>query len=187
MRTRYRLMIGLSVLLSACTTETTSAPSKLSDTESKPLPESKDPGPSCDPEPACVGDVLGDGTCTDIVNLKLQATSDLCDEGLSLSAFDVDLGGCPEGQALAAKYACCPTPPPGDQPDKPPPPEDPNASTCAFDEIDVGACVDISVVESSAAEVCASQGAELVDRKFGGDCPDGEATKAWFSCCVPAP
>lgn len=189
MRRAYVLWIGLSVTLAACGAETSSkAPGSIeSGADGGKEEVAVDPGPSCgDPNEGCTSGAIGDGACVDIVELKNEASGELCDPGLYLSAFDIDVGGCPDGQALAAKYACCPPPPPTEQPDKPPPDEDPSASNCTVQDLAVDACADVASLEESAADACAIGGATLVDRKSAGDCPDGQATELWFTCCAPA-
>lgn len=185
MRRMYGLVIGLSVTMVACGVETESrAPSSLDSSEEK-VDAPTDPGACAnDPGGECVVGVLGDGACADIVDFKLQASGDLCDDGLYLSTFDVDTAGCPDGQALVAKYSCCSPPPPSEQPDKPAPGEDPGPSNCTIEELAVDACAAISFLEADAGATCAVTGAALVDRKFGGDCADGDASQMWFTCCV---
>lgn len=196
MRTAYCLCFGMSLVLAACNVEGASrAPSELETAgelvEDKEVGtnEPTDAAPPCGGSTdACVGGAIDDGACVDLVDLKLLASNDLCAEGLSLSAFDIDLGDCPEGQARAAKYACCPTPPaPPDMPKDPPPADDPGGVPCEFVQYDVSACTLVSDLEAGAANTCATAGAALVDRKAWGDCPEGQATSMFFSCCATPP
>lgn len=191
MRRVFGLLVGLSVMAtSACGVEPESrAPSSLEKAGTAGAPG--DPGGPCDPgtganatSDACVVGVLGDGACADIVDFKLQVSGDLCADGLYPSTFDVDVGGCPDGQALVAKYTCCPPPPPSEQPEKPAPGDDPGASSCTVEELASAGCASIASLEADAGDVCSASGATLVDRKFAGDCLDGNANQVWFTCCV---
>ena len=98
-------------------------------------------------------------------------------------SFDLDLGGCGDGLAAAAKYTCCPpasAPLPEEKPTTPG-----EGSICKPLSITLDACAPTSTLDAEASKQC-GEGALIVDHKYTGDCADGSATEGWFTCCPVA-
>jgi len=95
-------------------------------------------------------------------------------KGQQLIDLSIDTTNC-GGKAKMAKYTCC-TP----APQQPPP----NPPSC--DEIPQGdgsTCKDMSTIKQEAVDLCTTDGGSLFDLKFGGDCPNGQASKFVAVCC----
>lgn len=137
--------------------------------------------PSDPGEPAaCFADAIGDGTtCLDPGDVKTEAFLACQDVGLELIDLYVDSGAC-GGQIAMAKYTCCPLPLPSDPP--------PDTNACFDGEVGDGvACQSAADLKAQAIDACDAKGGALTDLWFADGCPDGESSKAGFSCCLPQP
>ncbi|MFO0614733.1 MAG: hypothetical protein U0414_19255 [Polyangiaceae bacterium] len=153
---------------------------ELEDSPATPPPSEDDPSPL--PEPTCESELVEPGACVALEELKMQASEALCADGLALISFDIDLGTCRDGLAAAAKYTCCPAeaaPPP----DEKPPVEPDQPDTCKPLQVLAEVCVATAALDAEAGQQCGA-GAVIVDHKYLGDCPDGFALEAWFTCCA---
>jgi hypothetical protein len=143
-----------------------------------------EPEPDAEPDAdTCTTGTLGDGvTCQDPSVLKNEAAMSCGETGRVLVDFTYANDGC-GWQTREAKFTCCPAVSP-----EPEPPPDPEAPSCKEGALGDGTvCRDMSLFKQEAYQVCQDAGLVLSDLYYGGDCPDGQATKAGFSCCALPP
>ncbi len=173
------LALTLLPLYAACAAPDSGADrSALLADETKPGGCGDTPGGPDEP-PVCTGGVLGDGvTCLDPGDVKDAAYAACVAAGLEIVALDVVSDGC-GGLVTFAKYTCC---------SAPPPPSDPGPSACFDGEVGDGlACQSAADLKVQAIDACGAAGGQLADIWLAEGCPDGESSKAGFSCCLPQP
>jgi hypothetical protein len=139
--------------------------------------------PESDPEPnpdTCTAGIVGDGvTCRDQASLKEEAVI-VCKSTGNMLADLVYMEDDCGLQSRAAKFTCCPVTSP-----EPEPPPDPETPVCKHGTLGDGVvCREMSLFKQEASQLCSDAGFLLTALYFGGECPDGQATKADVSCCA---
>lgn len=126
---------------------------------------------------ACVTVSLGDGTtCQDPGQFKTLAYEACSAAGQQLTDLVYDMSDC-GGKTKMATFTCC-TPAPQQAPANPP-------SCYEMTTGDGSICKDYGTIKLESSDLCAIKGGYLFDLKFGGECPDGQASNVSIVCCGP--
>jgi len=126
---------------------------------------------------ACITDTIGDGTtCQDPGQIKTLAYEACSASGQQLTDLVYDFSDC-GGNAKMATFTCC-TPSPQQAPANPP-------SCYELATGDGLTCKDYGTMKQEGSDLCALKAGYLFDFTFGGDCPDGQASKVAVICCNP--
>jgi len=128
---------------------------------------------------ACVTDGIGDGTtCQDPAQLQDLAYEACKLAGQELADFVYTTTDC-GWQTHDAHFTCCPLAP------EPAPTNLPPSPTCHQDTLGDGLkCLDKATFKEQALAACAADDLSLADIQTGGNCPENQASKVFYTCCA---